>query len=225
MPDALGICSTDVTLPVVPMFHVNAWGVPYAAAMTGSKLVLPGPCLDPVNLTEMIENEKVTNLLGVPTVWMALLAHARAQGKKFSTVKKVVIGGSACPPSMIQAWETEHGARVLHAWGMTEMSPLGTVNTLLPKHSDLDDAESSRSRPSKAVRSSASICGWWTTTARSSRTTARPQDTCRCAASGSPTRTSSVRRTKRIRTAGSTPATSPPWTVTATSRSPIAART
>jgi 3-(methylthio)propionyl---CoA ligase len=141
MPDALGICSTDVTLPVVPMFHVNAWGVPYAAAMTGSKLVLPGPCLDPVNLTEMIENEKVTNLLGVPTVWMALLAHARAQGKKFSSVKKVVIGGSACPPSMIQAWETEHGARVLHAWGMTEMSPLGTVNTLLPKHSNLGDAE------------------------------------------------------------------------------------
>ena len=139
MSDALGICSTDVTLPVVPMFHVNAWGVPYAAAMTGSKLVLPGPCLDPVNLTEMIENEQVTNLLGVPTVWMALLAHARAQGKRFSSVKKVVIGGSACPPSMIQAWETEHGARVLHAWGMTEMSPLGTVNTLLPRHSTLDD--------------------------------------------------------------------------------------
>ena len=140
MPDALGICSTDVTLPVVPMFHVNAWGVPYAAAMTGSKLVLPGPGLDPVNLTELIENEQVTNLLGVPTVWMALLAHARAQGKRFSSVRKVVIGGSACPPTMIQAWESEHGARVLHAWGMTEMSPLGTVNTLLPKHSDLDDA-------------------------------------------------------------------------------------
>lgn len=141
MQDALGICSQDVTLPVVPMFHVNAWGVPYAAAMTGSKLVLPGPGLDPVSLTEHIENEKVTNLLGVPTVWMALLAHARAQGKTFSTVKKVVIGGSACPPSMIQAWEREHGARVLHAWGMTEMSPLGTVNCLLPKHADLSDVE------------------------------------------------------------------------------------
>jgi fatty-acyl-CoA synthase len=140
MADALGICSTDVTLPVVPMFHVNAWGVPYSAAMTGSKLVLPGPGLDPTNLTELIEHEQVTNLLGVPTVWMALLAHARAQGKTFSSVKKVVIGGSACPPSMIQAWEREHGARVLHAWGMTEMSPLGTVNTLLPKHADLDDA-------------------------------------------------------------------------------------
>jgi fatty-acyl-CoA synthase len=89
---------------------------------------------------ELIETEGATALLGVPTVWMALLAHARAQGKRLSTVKKVVIGGSACPPSMIQAWEQEHGARVLHAWGMTEMSPIGTVNTLLPKHAGLDEA-------------------------------------------------------------------------------------
>jgi len=140
MPDALAICAADVTLPVVPMFHVNAWGVPYAAAMTGSKLVLPGPGLDPVNLTELIETEGVTSLLGVPTVWMALLAHARAQSKRFSTVNKVVIGGSACPPNMIQAWEKEHGARVLHAWGMTEMSPVGTTGVLLPKHEQLDEA-------------------------------------------------------------------------------------
>jgi 3-(methylthio)propionyl---CoA ligase len=141
MADALGICSTDVTLPVVPMFHVNAWGVPYAAAMTGSKLVLPGPGLDPVNLLELIESEQATSLLGVPTVWMALLAHARAQGKRLSWVKKVVIGGSACPPSMIQAWEQEHGARVLHAWGMTEMSPLGTVSVMLPKFAALEPGE------------------------------------------------------------------------------------
>jgi fatty-acyl-CoA synthase len=139
MQDALGINSSEVTLPVVPMFHVNAWGIPYAAAMTGAKLVLPGPGLDAVNLTELIENERASTLLGVPTVWMALLAHARAQGRRFSSVKKVVIGGSACPPSMIQAWEKEHGARVLHAWGMTEMSPLGTVNAPLPKHAALDE--------------------------------------------------------------------------------------
>ena len=139
MHDALGICSTDVTLPVVPMFHVNAWGVPYAAAMTGSKLVLPGPGLDPVSLLELVQGERATTLLGVPTVWLALLAHARSQGITMASVTKVVIGGSACPPSMIQAWEQEHGARVLHAWGMTEMSPLGTVNTLLPKHMDLED--------------------------------------------------------------------------------------
>ena len=82
MADALGICTADVTLPVVPMFHVNAWGIPYAAAMTGSKLVLPGPGLDPVNLLELIESEKVTSLLGVPTVWMALLAPCACAGQE-----------------------------------------------------------------------------------------------------------------------------------------------
>jgi fatty-acyl-CoA synthase len=141
MPDALGICAADVTLPVVPMFHVNAWGIPYATAMTGSKLVLPGPGLDPTNLMELIEQEQASSLLGVPTVWMALLAHARAQGKRLSSVKKVVIGGSACPPNMIEAWEKEHGARVIHAWGMTEMSPVGTTGVLLPKHEALGDRE------------------------------------------------------------------------------------
>ena len=141
MPDALGICAADVTLPVVPMFHVNAWGVPYAAAMTGSKLVLPGPGLDPINLLNLIESEQANSLLGVPTVWMALLAHARAQGKTLSWVKKVVIGGSACPPNMIQAWEKEHGARVIHAWGMTEMSPVGTTGVLLPKHDKMSEAD------------------------------------------------------------------------------------
>jgi fatty-acyl-CoA synthase len=141
MQDALGVCAADVTLPVVPMFHVNAWGVPYATAMTGSKLVLPGPGLDPTNLLELIEGEQVSSLLGVPTVWMALLAHVRGQGKRLSSVKKVVIGGSACPPPMIEAWEKEHGARVIHAWGMTEMSPVGTTGVLLPKHEALDESE------------------------------------------------------------------------------------
>ena len=139
MSDALAINSHDVTLPVVPMFHVNAWGVPYAAAMTGAKLVLPGPGLDPVNLLELIETEQVTSLLGVPTVWMALLGHLRPLGKKLTTVRKVTIGGSACPPPMIEEWEKVHGARVIHAWGMTEMSPVGTTGVLLPQHERLDD--------------------------------------------------------------------------------------
>jgi len=102
---------------------------------------LPGSCLDPVNLLELIENERVTSLLGVPTVWLALLAHVRSQGKRLSWVKKVTIGGSACPPPMIEAWEREHGARVIHAWGMTEMSPVGTTGVLLPKHEALPESE------------------------------------------------------------------------------------
>ncbi|MFL5320328.1 MAG: 3-(methylthio)propionyl-CoA ligase [Myxococcaceae bacterium] len=137
MVDALALSAKDTTLPVVPMFHVNAWGVPYTAAMVGSKLVLPGPGLDGKSLLELIESENVTTLLGVPTVWMALLNHLRSVGRKLTTVKKITIGGSACPPSMIEAFEKEHGARVLHAWGMTETSPLGTANVMLPKHEGL----------------------------------------------------------------------------------------
>ncbi len=138
MVDALAISAQDVTLPVVPMFHVNAWGVPYAAAMVGSKLVLPGPALDGNSLLELIEAEGVTSALGVPTVWLGLLTAAKAAGKKMSTLQKVTIGGSACPPSMITAFQEEHGARVLHAWGMTELSPLGTACVLLPKHRELN---------------------------------------------------------------------------------------
>jgi fatty-acyl-CoA synthase len=120
------------------MFHVNAWGVPYAAAMVGAKVVLPGPKLDGASLVELIEGEQVTCLLGVPTVWMGLLAYLREQGKTLTTVKKVACGGSAAPPSMIEAFERDHGVQLLHAWGMTEMSPLGTVSVPLPKHSPLD---------------------------------------------------------------------------------------
>ncbi len=136
MVDALAISAQDVTLPVVPMFHVNAWGVPYAAAMVGSKLVLPGAGMDGKSLLELIENEQVTSALGVPTVWLGLLAAAKTAGKKMSSLRQVVIGGSACPPSMITAFQEEHGAKVLHAWGMTEMSPLGTACRLLPKHAN-----------------------------------------------------------------------------------------
>jgi 3-(methylthio)propionyl---CoA ligase len=141
MADTLALSAQDVTLPVVPMFHVNAWGVPYAAAMVGSKLVLPGPGLDGKSLFELIESEKVSSLLGVPTVWMNLINHLHAVGRRLTTVKKITIGGSACPPSMIEALERDHGARVIHAWGMTETSPVGTVNLLLPQHSELHDAQ------------------------------------------------------------------------------------
>jgi len=134
LPDALNASARDVILPVVPMFHVNAWGLPYIACMVGVKLVLPGGALDGKSLYELFENEGVTMSAGVPTVWQGLLAYTDANNLKFSTMKRTVIGGSACPPAMMEAFEQKHGVHVLHAWGMTEMSPLGTVCTLKPKH-------------------------------------------------------------------------------------------
>ncbi|OGB14478.1 MAG: long-chain fatty acid--CoA ligase [Burkholderiales bacterium RIFCSPLOWO2_12_67_14] len=130
LPDALGCSARDSILPVVPMFHVNAWGLPYSAAAVGCKLVFPGPAMDGKSVYELIESEKVTMAAGVPTVWQMLLGHLQAGGLKFSTLKRTVIGGSACPPAMINAFNDTYGVEVLHAWGMTEMSPLGTVCTL-----------------------------------------------------------------------------------------------
>jgi fatty-acyl-CoA synthase len=112
------------------MFHVNAWGLPYAAAMTGAKLVFPGAALDGKSVYDLIEGERVTMAAGVPTVWLGLLNHMAQGGLRFSTLSRTVIGGSACPPAMIRAFKDQYGVTVLHAWGMTEMSPLGTVCTL-----------------------------------------------------------------------------------------------
>ena len=137
LPDSLNIGAADVVLPVVPMFHVNAWGIPYAACMTGAKLVFPGAALDGKSLYELFETEGVTVSAGVPTVWQGLLGHVQAHGLKFSTMNRTVIGGSACPPAMIRTFGDTYGVHVLHAWGMTEMSPVGTVASFKPKHKGL----------------------------------------------------------------------------------------
>jgi fatty-acyl-CoA synthase len=133
LPDAMGLSARDTVLPVVPMFHVNAWGLPYTAALTGAKLVLPGPALDGKSVHDLIEAEQVSFAGGVPTVWQSLLAHVRDHGLGFSSLKRTVIGGSACPPAMIAAFQDDYGVEVLHAWGMTELSPLGTICTLKNK--------------------------------------------------------------------------------------------
>jgi 3-(methylthio)propionyl---CoA ligase len=130
LPDALNLSARDVVLPVVPMFHVNAWGLPYSCALTGAKLVFPGQHLDGRSLHQLFESEKVTMSAGVPTVWLGLLNYMKENTLSFSTLKRVVIGGSACPPAMLRTFQEEYGVEVLHAWGMTEMSPLGTVSTL-----------------------------------------------------------------------------------------------
>jgi fatty-acyl-CoA synthase len=130
--DCLGVSETDVVLPVVPMFHVNAWGLPFTCAMVGATQVFPGPCLDPDSLLELFVSERVTVTAGVPTVWMGLL-HAldNAPGRHdLSAMRAIICGGSAASPALIRAFQERHGLTIVHAWGMTEMTPLGTVCTV-----------------------------------------------------------------------------------------------
>jgi fatty-acyl-CoA synthase len=146
LPDVMNLSARDSVLAVVPMFHVNAWGIPYSAALTGCKLVFPGGAMDGKSIYELIEAEQVTFAAGVPTIWQMLLGHMRPQGLRFSTLKRTVIGGSACPPAMIHAFQEDYGVEVLHAWGMTEMSPLGTLCTLKNKHLTLPADEQMKIR-------------------------------------------------------------------------------
>jgi fatty-acyl-CoA synthase len=144
MADSVALSSAESVLLVVPMFHVNAWGMPYAGPMSGAKLVLPGPALDGRSVYALMKDERVTLALGVPTVWLMLLQHVDAERldpKRDLVLKRMVIGGSAAPRAMSEQFETKFGAFVVHAWGMTEMSPLGTICNLLPKHRDCDLAQ------------------------------------------------------------------------------------
>ena len=139
LPDALNVSARDVVLPVVPMFHVNAWGLPYSVPLTGAKLVFPGPALDGKSVYELFEQEQVTFSAGVPTVWLGLLTYVAQNNLTFSSFKRTVIGGSACPPAMMKTFRNQYGVDVVHAWGMTEMSPLGTTCTLLAKYEKLPE--------------------------------------------------------------------------------------
>lgn len=140
-PDVFGLSATETVLPVVPMFHVNAWGIPYAAPMAGTKLVFPGAGLDGASLCELFEGEKVTMSAGVPTVWQGLLQYLESGQGRVTTLKRLVVGGSAAPPAMIRGFREKYGIEVLHAWGMTEMSPLGTLNQFKVKHADWTEPE------------------------------------------------------------------------------------
>ena len=137
LPDAMGASSRDSIVPVVPMFHVNAWGLPYICPLVGAKIVFPGPQLDGKSLYELFEAEGVTYSAGVPTVWAGLLQHVRENKLRFSTLGRTVIGGSACPPAMMKTFAEEFGVEVIHAWGMTETSPLGSLSRLQLKHEKL----------------------------------------------------------------------------------------
>lgn len=141
MPDAMGFSAREVVLPIVPMFHVNAWGMPYAAAIVGAKLVLPGPDLSGPALHELQEAEGVTFSASVPTVWAGQLEHLRKLGTSPSTLRRAVVGGAACPPAMLRELRDVHGLEVVHGWGMTETSPFGTAGVLKAHHADLDPAD------------------------------------------------------------------------------------
>jgi fatty-acyl-CoA synthase len=130
MMDSLAVSAHDVILPVVPMFHVMSWGIPFAACLTGAKPVYPGNQLIGKPIAELIEQEKVTLAAGVPTIWNVLLQHLRKDKADISSIRAMVVGGSAAPPALIEAYQKEHGVQILHAWGMTETSPLGTVANL-----------------------------------------------------------------------------------------------
>ena len=137
MQDVLGLSSRDTVLPVVPMFHANAWGLAYAAPMCGAKLVMPGAAMDGESIYQLVDEEKVTMSAGVPTVWLMLLGYMKEHGKTLPHMDRTVIGGSAAPQSMIETFEKDYDVTVIHAWGMTEMSPLGTTGVMKTKFADL----------------------------------------------------------------------------------------
>jgi fatty-acyl-CoA synthase len=132
--DVFGCGANDVVLPVVPMFHANAWAIAFVAPMCGAKLVMPGAKLDGASIYELLESEKFTFTAAGPTVWQMLLTHLRETGQRPTTLKRVAIGGSAVPENVLRAFEEDYGVEVVHAWGMTEMSPIGTIGKLLPEH-------------------------------------------------------------------------------------------
>lgn len=148
-PDVMNFSARDCLLPVVPMFHVNAWGTAYAAPMVGSKLVMPGPNLDGESLVTLFNTEKVTISAGVPTIWAGLIAYLDSSGQKVPHLARTIVGGSACPPSMIEKFRNDYDVEVLHAWGMTELSPLGSVNNLKNKHDQLPKDEQRKMRLSQ----------------------------------------------------------------------------
>jgi len=137
MPDGFGLSSRDVVLPVVPMFHANAWGLAQSAPLAGSKLVMPGGKMDGESIYELLDTEKVSFTAAVPTVWLMLLQYLEQTGKKLPYLKKVAIGGSACPRVMTQKFQENYDVEVIHAWGMTEMSPIGTLGSLKPEYAGL----------------------------------------------------------------------------------------
>ena len=153
LQDSIGLAKSDVVLPVVPMFHVNAWGLPFTATMVGAKQVFPGPHLDPLSVLSLLADEQVTLTAGVPTVWLAILDQLDSNPGKWNlkALHTMIVGGSAAPQAMIEGFEKRHGLRVIHAWGMSEMSPIGTICKPGPRTAGLSDSERFRLRATQGT--------------------------------------------------------------------------
>ena len=139
--NAAALCTTDMILPVVPQFHVMSWGIPYGAAMAGAEIIMPGPFLQPAALAEMVETYKVTVATGVPTIWTGIAQEIKQNPRDISSIRALIVGGSAMPRALIEMYEKEFGVEVIHAWGMTELSPLGTMSRLGSQHQGLSPEE------------------------------------------------------------------------------------
>ena len=155
-PDAMGLSSRDRVLPIVPLFHANGWGLAFSCPMAGAAMIMPGARMDGASVYEILTTEKVTFSAAVPTVWLMLLQHLEKVGGELPDLKKVVIGGSACPRAVTQKFQEVYGVQVIHAWGMTEMSPLGSLCTIKPEYQDLTgdallDIEEKQGHPPFAV--------------------------------------------------------------------------
>ena len=227
LPDSKGIASRDVVMPVVPMFHANCWSLAFSTPMVGATLVMPGAKMDGASIYELLNTYKVSFTAAVPTVWLMLLQDLEKTGGKLPYLRRVVIGGSACPRAMTKTFQEVYGVEVVHAWGMTEMSPLGSLCTMKPEYAALDGRGETRradeAGPS-AVRRRDEDHRRCRQGAALGRQDLRPAEGARAGGGEGLLQASTTIRCSR-RTAGSTPATSPPWTNTATCRSPTAPRT
>ena len=141
LPGVLNLSTDEAILPVVPMFHINAWCIPYAAPIAGAKLILPGPKLDGASLYELMESEKVTISAGVPTIWMALIQHVEQNKLRFSTMKRTAVGGSAMPTALIAKFSDDYGVEVRHGWGMTETTAVATMSSMTPEQRAMSAAD------------------------------------------------------------------------------------
>ena len=151
LADAFGACERDTFMPVVPMFHAMAWGLPFAAVMLGTKLVMPGPHLQPRDLAELIQGERVTLTAGVPTLWLGLLALLETERYDLTSLRALIVGGAAMPQAAIEAFQRKHGLEVIHAWGMTETSPLGSISRLKSHQHALPEADRFRIRAKQGL--------------------------------------------------------------------------